>query len=327
MSFVVVRCRSCGAPLPIQPDNLLMICAHCGHTYPTEELDGLPIHVVPTVSEAAVRDAVITRMANDRQMKRVRIHITSASGVFVPFFVGRAHVKGGWNGYKMIRSGNSRRRDYRYGNLEQEGDFPVLGRKHAQEFGLRTLGRVLFDVPSVPMSTLDWQSTALSVLSIDRTGEQVDAVVKDDLIDLLGVRIREENRLDAITAFDMDVAVRDRFLLLVPLWTVTYRYRGGSYRVAVNGGSGTVIAATEPTFFLRRIWSLLLGLGGIGGAGTLVFIGVLALPFLSGEEDTLGFAGVLGACVLACMAVAWRTGRAFVASVQVERLGDAERWL
>lgn len=327
MSFVVLRCNNCGAGIEAQPDNLLTVCAHCGTLYPAEDLAGIPVHVVPSVDEAAIREAVIDRMATDRQMKNVRINIERATGVYVPLFISQASVQGHWKGYRNERRNKTTVKIRKEGEIDHTGDFPVLARKHAHEFGLQGLGRVVFDAEPVPIAQMKWESAALPVLSVDMTNDQVDAAVQDNLVDLIGERVKAADRLTAITAFEADVRITSRLLLLYPLWTVSYRYRGGSYRVAVGGGQPMVLSAMEPMFYAQRIFRLLFGIAAVGGSGGLFFAGVLLLPFLSDGDEAGGAVIAIGLGIMACAWSAWATAKKLVASVNVEHIGEDRGWL
>ncbi|MDG1479313.1 MAG: hypothetical protein P8R54_06960 [Myxococcota bacterium] len=326
MSFVMLRCRNCGSGVPAQPDNLLTICDHCGTLYPSTELAGIPVHIVPSIDEAAIRKAVIERMAVDKQMKNVRIDIESSSGVYVPMFVSRASVSGWWKGYRNERRNKQTVKIWKDGTIDSTGDFPVLARKHAHEFGLAGLGRVVLDAEPVPIGSVVWEDSALPVLSVDMTGEQVDDAVEDNLIDLIGERVKAGDGLTAITEFDTEVSIASRLLLLYPLWTVTYRYRGGSYRVAVGGGRGVVLSAMEPMFYLQRIMRLFVGIGAVGASGGLFYLGCLLLPMMT-DDDGAGVIIGIGAAVLACSWAAIATAGRLVASVNVENIGESQGWL
>ena len=323
MSFVMLRCRNCGSGIEAQPDNLLTVCAYCGTLYPSEEISSVPVHVVPSVDEAAVRKAVIDRMATDKQMKNVRIDIERAEGVYVPLFVSRVSVQGSWQGYQRKRQNKRTVKVWKDGHIDHSGDFPVLARKHAHEFGLQGLGRVVFDAEPVPIGTVEWEGSALPVLSVDMTNEQVDAAVEDNLIDLIGERVKSGERLHAITEFNTEVTMHSRLLLLYPLWTVSYRYRGGSYRVAVEGGQPRVLSAMEPMFYTQRIMRLIAGIMAVAGSGTLFYIGCLLLPVLSGDEESGGALLAIGAGILACGWAAWATAKRLVARVNVEHIGES----
>ncbi len=327
MSFVVLRCRNCGSGIPAQPDNLLTVCDHCGTLYPATELAGIPVHIVPTIDEAAVRRAVIDRMAEDAQMKNVHIDIAAASGVYVPLFISRAVVQGRWKGYRNERRNKTTVKIWKDGTLNSTGDFPVLARKHAHEFGLSGLGRVVLDAAPVPIASMVWERAALPVLSVDMTGPQVDAAVEDNLIDLIGARVKAGDRLTAITEFDTTVDLQSRLLLLYPLWTVTYRYRGGSYRVAVEGGRGLVLSAMEPMFYSQRIMRLIIGIAAVAASGGLFYGGCLLLPLIASDDDGFGVIVIIGAAVLACAWAAFATAGRLVASVNVEHIGEKQGWL
>ncbi|MEL6346687.1 MAG: hypothetical protein AAFV53_26475 [Myxococcota bacterium] len=315
MSFVVFSCRSCGAGIEVQPDNLLTICGHCGHIYPAQDIGDVPVHIVPSVDEATILQAVKDRMAADREMKHVSIQIERADGVYVPFYINRARVEGSWAGYLT----KDKRRVNRSGSIDHTGDFPVLGRKHAHEFGLTMLGKVLFAHRPVPFADVTWTSVAMPVLSVELGEGQVDQVVRDDLIDRLGDAVKSDNGLTAITDFVVEPTIESRFLLLFPLWTVLYRVQGGSYRVAVSGGGAEILAAMEPTFFRRRLWGLVLGIGATYGVGALVFITFLVLPAIDGE-DSAGALVALGGAIVVCMFFSWRTAKRLTESVNIEYL-------
>jgi hypothetical protein len=327
LAFVVFNCRNCGAGVGVQPDNLLTLCDRCGTIYPSKDLGDVPVHIVPSSDEGSVRRAVEQRMANDKQMRGVRITITQVSGRYVPLYIQRIRATGDWSGYLYKKSGKSRIKVKKNGNFSHEGDFPVFARHHAHEFGMAALGHILSDLSPVPFRDAEWASAALPVLSVDIDAEHADLVVKDDLVDHVGTRIKSENSLNAITAFEADIEIQDRFILLVPLWTAIYQYRGGSYRVAVCGSEKpTVLAAMEPVFMARRLWHFGMGMGGVVGTGVMGYLGILSLLFINsddGGEIILLF--VAGA--MFCFWLAWRTGRMLSASVNVEQLGRSEEVL
>jgi len=322
VAFVVFSCRGCGSGISVQPDNLLTVCTHCGTLYPSRELGDVPVHIVPSAPEDKIRAAVVARMRADKQMRGVRIHIDSASGTYVPLFVQRVSATGRWAGYRNEKRGKSTVRVDLDGDIRHDGDFPVFARQHAHEFGIAALGQILYALAPIPFRDVEWSSAAMPVLSVDIDEHHADMIVEDSLGDLLGERIKAAKQLDAFTAFTMDTVASNRFILLVPLWTVTYTWRGGSYRVAVSGAGKqpVVLAAMEPVFLARRLWHLALGLAGVLGAGALGYLSWIIL--LAGDSDDAGkLAAAIGAGILACIWLAWRTGGKLVSSVNVEQIG------
>ncbi len=322
MSFVVFSCRSCGAGVEAPPDNLLVVCSYCGDRYPSKELGSTPISLIPSARKDAVVDAVIERMSTDAQMKGRKIEIDSVEGVYVPIFITKTSLSGHWKGYKKVKQGKKTVKKWKEGALEHEGDYPVLGRKHAYEFGMASIGRVLYEQEPVSFDEVDWSEVGLPVLAVDIEESVVDLNIKDDLVDHLGTEVRTTRGLTAITVFEPDVKLYDRCIVLFPFWTVIYRYQGGSYRVAVSGGDLQILSAMEPVFMNSRIWTWCKGVGGIVGAGLLCN---LAIPLLHADSDDLGqillliFAGISF-----CSYMAWSTAAKMTASVQIESIGKEE---
>ena len=187
---------------------------------------------------------------------------------------------------------------------------------------MSSIGHTLFDQIPSSFDDIDWQVVGLPVLAVDIEESVVDLIIKDDLIDNIGVNITKSKRLTAITNFEADIKLHNRCIVLFPFWTVIYRYQGGRYRVAVSGADCTVLAAMEPVFMNSRVWNWCKGVGAIIGAGLLCDI---AVPLIYSDSDDIGevlvaiFAGI---CF--CAYVAWTTAARMTASIQVERIGEKE---
>jgi len=322
MTFLSHPCRNCGANLDVQPDNLLTICPFCGDVHPARDISDVPVHIVPSRTEQEVLEALHQRMAADKDMRGRQYTVQSAKGVYVPLYVNYVRVNGSWQGYETKRSNNSTTKVHKSGQIDHGGDFPVVARKHAYELGLAQLGPVVTSCQPTPFRTVDWKNASLPVLAVDIDETEVDAIVADDLIDLLGKRIRNANSLDAITHFDAVPQVTSRFILLYPLWTVIYLYEGGSYRVALEGGTPSVMVAMEPVFRGQRVKRFLATLGFTALAGVVWYIAWWVLLAADGDdagEAVLALFVALAGCVL----MAWRSAGKMLASVNVEGIEEA----
>ena len=265
MAFVTFECRSCGAGVESPPDNLLVVCAHCGDRYPSKEMGDIPISLIPSRSKQDIIDAVCERMANDKQMTGKQITIESAEGVYVPIFITKAHISGDWKGYYKAKRNNSNVTVWEEGQVSERMDFPILGRTHAYEFGMEIIHRVLFQQKTVDFDDIDWALVALPVLPVDVDESTVDLKVQDQLINTVGNTV--QTGLHALTKFDVEVVQENRCIVLFPFWTVQYEYRGGHYRVAVSGGDTQVLAAMEPVFLASRIGAWMTGVSALVVAG------------------------------------------------------------
>jgi len=267
MSFLSVNCKKCGSPLNISPDSLLNICEYCGYAYSSSEIKDIPIYITPSLSKDEIIKSFNSRMANDSNMRNKHCEIVEVKGVYVPLYITNISAYGNWKGTRTEGSGKYRRTVTLTGNIDLYCDFPIIARKYAHEFGLPQIGDFIFRAPFNNFEKIEWQNISLPVLSVDIREEDSELITKDDFVDELGDQIKGNNRLDKFDFFNCKVAALKKNILLFPLWTVVYRYEGGTYRVAVEGGSGNVISAMEPMFNSQRAmyFAGALGLGAVAG--------------------------------------------------------------
>ena len=319
MAFVTFECRSCGAGVQSPPDNLLVVCAHCGDRYPSKEMGDIPIALIPSRSKQAIVDAVHDRMAKDKQMAGKQITIESAEGVYVPIFLTKAHISGDWKGYYKKKRDNSTVTVWEEGQVSEQMDFPILGRAHAYEFGMEIIHRVLFQQETVDFGTIDWASVALPVLPVDVDESTVELKVQDQLINTVGEKVR--TGLNALTKFDVEVVQENRCIVLFPFWSVQYEYQGGHYRVAVSGGDGQVLAAMEPVFLGTRIGAWMTGVSALVVAGLACNGIYMVFGTMKGIDGGDIFVTII---VVICALITWFTADRLTASVHIDLLPDED---
>lgn len=322
MAFVTFECRGCGAGVQSPPDNLLVVCAHCGDRYPSRELKDSSVAMIPSMKESEIRRAVEKRMENDEQMKSKDIQMGSAEGIYVPIFVQSITTTIKWDGYKHVNQNNTRVKEFLAGQKEYQIDYPILGRKHAHEFGMECIGFVLPKQKYTSFDDIDWKTVHLPLLAVDVDKSLLTTKVQAQLTNHLGLAIQREAKLSALTSFDVDIQSDSCTVVFFPFWTVKYLYRGSEYRVAVSGGDGRVLGAIEPIVLSDRIGFWCKSIFGIVLAGVFTsFIGpVLAL------EQPKGFVLVLliFVAVSLCAYFAWEMLHQIQANQRVERMGHFE---
>ena len=316
MSFLSIKCKNCGAPMEVSPDSLLNICKYCGTIYPANTIKDIPVYITPSLSKNEIINSFNRRMQKDRDMKHKVYEIVEVKGTYVPLYITNVTAKGQWKGYKWEGSGKNRRRVWKSGNIDINGDFPTVARKYAYEFGLPYIGDHLYNVEMKNFDEVDWKAISLPVMSIDIAEDEAEYMIKDDFVDEIGEGIKRKYSLDAFTNFECHTTIHGRFILLFPLWTVIYKYKGGSYRVALEGYKGEVILAMEPMFAKNRIAN---------------FIGAFSLGLLSGVIWKIGimFADnsrnggkiLIGAIigVIVIIGFAFKLSRKMLRSVRIER--------
>ncbi len=317
MDFLSIKCKTCGAPMEVSPDSMLNICKYCGTVYPAKAIENIPIYIASSISKNEIINSFNRRMSSDRDMKGKDYNIVEVKGTYVPLYISHVSATGRWEGYKWEGSGKNRRKVRKSGKIDIDGHFPTVARKYAYEFGLPYIGNHIYDSEIKKFDEVDWNSVSLPVMSIDIDEEDAEDIIKDDFVDEIGEKIKSKYSLDAFTHFECHVDIHDRFILLYPLWTVVYKFKGGTYRVALEGSKGRVILAMEPMFTKHRIVRFLgaLGLGILSGI-------VWHLGWsLASDSDSGGGKILLGTVVLLViiLGTAFKLSRSMLKSVRIER--------
>ncbi len=121
-----------------------------------------------------------------------------------------------------------------------------------------------------------------------------------------------------------------------PHWIDVGRYRGGSYRVAVEGGYPSVLAAMEPVFLGQRFGRFLATIWLTVVTGLIWYVSWWFLFVVPHDGDDVGKLGMVAiVAIIAAMVGAWFMAGKMVASVNVEGIPDAQmaklnalwRWL
>ena len=316
MSFLSIKCKNCGAPMEVSPDSLLNICNYCGTIYPAKNIEDIPIYITPSLSKNEIINSFNRRMQKDRDMRNKIYEIAEVKSTYVPLYITTVSAIGRWKGYRWEGTGKNRRKVWKSGDINIHGDFPTVARKYAYEFGLPHIGDHIYDIEMKSFDQIDWKEISLPVMSIDISEEEAQHIIKDDFVDEIGENIKRRYSLSAFTNFECHVTIHDRFILLFPLWTVIYKYKGGSYRISIEGHRGKVVLAMEPMFTRHRILNFIgtLTLGVL--SGTIWKIGII---FARNSRDSgkILLGTMIG--VITVIVIAFKLSRKILSSVRIER--------
>ncbi len=316
MQFLSLKCSNCNAPIDISPDSLLNVCEYCGETYLAKDIENTPIYIVPTISKNQVINAFKNRMEHDRDMRGKHYDIVEVSGVYVPFYVSSVEAKGEWEGYRYEQRGKRRVRVHLEGKIDIKGDFPVLARKYAHEFGLAYIGPHLFKHKFLKFKDINWKDISLPVMSVDITENTAEEMVKDEFLDELAEKIKKNRGVEKFTKFSCSLVMGNKRIILYPLWTVLYRFKGGSYRSSIEGAKGQVIATMEPVFTRHRILYFLgaILLGSLSGV-----IWKLGVFFAEGVRNGYKALFAAGVGIVIVLGIAYKLAKNISKSVRIER--------
>ena len=304
------KCERCGAPLEVTPETIVAVCPYCGFpNHITGKLRTEEMFLVPSLNKNQIAEAFWRNVERDFDLRRIRdsIQVVDIEGHYAPYWVGEVHVEGDVD-YTVREEecetytdsqGETETRchtvekhyhDRVYETLELIGS----ARRQVESFGVddvirhysktRPSGTRLLDVKED-----QWERLKLEILNTEMDEEQAKLMMKEDAIDV--IRNRYSSKADRIDRFDVKAdEPRNVRLLLLPMWTVYYRFENSIYHSVFAGWDGKRVASTEPMSTLRRaeyLGGVVLGalIGAFGtayGAATGSFV-IALFPLIAGS--------------------------------------------
>jgi len=237
-----ISCSHCGAPISFQPGEIIATCKYCGYTVVIEtgkafvfDHSMLSNAFDQTTIEEPIRNWMRGGFLKPRDLAR-KAKITDKSLVYTPFWVVTVEAETTYKGIfeRMAPA------VVKEGSIRKEYDWLVLARK-ATEFPIRE-----YDVPlegKVPFDFRKIESFAKTLNSeIDRDEAVTEA--KQEIEE--HHRFLAQQDVDRIIEMKTDFAEQEAVYLHAPVWFITYDYSGKTYRIWVDGATGTVIKGDIP---------------------------------------------------------------------------------
>ncbi|GAB6101893.1 hypothetical protein JCM16138_11160 [Thermococcus atlanticus] len=312
------KCERCGAPLDVSPETIVAVCPYCGFpNHISGSISTENIFIAPSLGKDEVYRAFMHRVERDVDLRSLRddIQVVEIEGRYVPYWEGRVYLKGE---VKYMRretechtvtdsQGNTREECHtveRHYHEFIDRNLHLMGsaRRQVTDFGINDIIKhYKKKFPELkPLKELDedeWQRIKLEILNTEMDERQARMLMKEDAVDV--VREEYKAKSDRIEYFRcMPGEPEDVKLVLLPVWTVYYRYGNSIFKVAFSGWDGKDVAATEPMTALRRamyVGGIILGIviGGIGAGA--ISSGAAIIPLVAGA----GIAYYSGSKVLA----------------------------
>ena len=237
-----VHCPNCGAPLELQPGEVVITCSFCGAA--SNMAGG---------SQFFLKHSLIpSNYDREKAMQLVRAWMSggflkpddmgSASKVdsmelsFLPFYVMHIKASTDYEGVFTRTGGNIPRK----GRLEKEYYWKVLGRRAsafpAKEYDIPLKGKVNFDLSHIPKDGryLNAEMDEGEAASTMRTEVEVHHKF------LLGEEI------DVIQRMETSIEELDTEFVHAPVWFVKYTYHCRAYDMTIDGCTGKTIKADIP---------------------------------------------------------------------------------
>ncbi len=236
-----VSCKGCGAPLKLQPGEVIITCEYCGTSFnqATDKAFILDHSIVPnSLDEKALKDIVRAWMRGGTKPPTLAkgAKFDSIQLSYIPFFVIDIKTTTKYRG-GMTRTGGWVARE---GTMEKEYFWKVLARRAStfptREYDIPISAKEPFDLSKVP--------EGCKFLNSEMDDDEAVTTAKQGIEDNTRFILSQEiDSVDEIsTTFDVD----EIEFLHAPVWEVRYTFKGKPYDVLVDGGTRTVIRGDVP---------------------------------------------------------------------------------
>lgn len=322
MEALAFKCERCGAPLEVSPETIVAVCPYCGFpNHVSGNIKTDEIHIIPSLDKNAIAQAFWKNVESDFDLKRIKdeIEIVGIEGHYAPYWSGLVHVYGTVRYMRREEEchtdskGNTRCRTVERHYTERvDENMRLLGsaRRQVKSFGVDDLithysktwpkGKRLLDLEEG-----EWERIKLEILNTEMDERQAKLIMREDAIDV--IRNRFLAKSDRIELFDIHADEPENVrLILLPMWTVYYRYGNSIFQTVFAGWDGKRVAATEPMNVLRQAQYL-------AGAGVGMAIASFGAAFFSGSPVFAILAIVGGS------AVSWLAGSKVLEGQRIER--------
>ena len=244
MSQIVseIRCNNCGAPLNIQPGELLSTCRYCGYTMVVgaDAAFQLEHSLITNNNDQAkvtdvLQDWMRTGFMKPGDLAR-KSKITLLELRYLPFWVIRLKASSNYEGILERMAPATPRK----GTIENTYDWVVLGRRGTafptRDYQIPVAGKIPFDYAKIE----SYAKFLNSELSSDEAVKQA----KDEVDDRQRFLARQD--ADKITSLTTDFEVEKPTYVHAPLWFGQYEYKERSYNAIIDGSTGEVLRADIP---------------------------------------------------------------------------------
>jgi len=165
-----------------------------------------------------------------------RSKITENTLRYIPFWIIPLSVTTSFEGL-LERTGHVREKE---GNLSKSYDWVILGRRSSdfptREYDVPLAGKIPFDFRRI--------ESYAEVLNSELSQSEAVALARHQVMYHHEYLAKQD--VDRIVDIDHEIEVEDPTFLHAPIWFFTYNYRGGGYRVFLDGVTGSIVKGDIP---------------------------------------------------------------------------------
>ena len=237
-----INCSHCGAPLPVQPGEILVTCNYCGFTSVIETGKAFEFEhslIMNTVQADSAFAKVQNWMGNSFMAPKdfaKKSSLARQDLMYLPFWVvsGEASTQ-----YKGIfeRIAPAVEKD---GEITNHYDWLVLARRKSdfptRAYHISLSGKIPFEAAKIDKGA--------KVLNSEIEADEAVQQAKSEIQNLHEYLAKE--KVDRVINLETNLDVKGTYYLHAPVWFITYQYRNSQYQVLLDGASGDVIKGDVP---------------------------------------------------------------------------------
>ena len=238
-----INCSHCGAPLPVQPGEILATCNYCGFTSVIETGRAFEFEhslLLNTVQPAQAFDVIRSWMSSSFIAPRdlgKKSTLLEQGLVYLPFWVVSADAKTHYKGvFERISPAIEKE-----GDIANRYDWLVLARRQSdfptRAYHLSLSGKIPFEATKIERGA----KVLNSEMGSDEAVQQARGEIQN-----LHEYLAKDN-VDRIADIKTELEVSGTLYLHAPVWFITYSYRNSRYQVFLDGASGEVIKGDLPS--------------------------------------------------------------------------------
>jgi hypothetical protein len=238
-----INCSHCGAPLPVQPGEILVTCRYCGFTSVIETGKAFEFEhslILNSVTAEQVPGKLQDWMRNSFMAPKgaaSKSTITEQTLQYLPFWVVSAEATTHYKGvFERIPPPTENQ-----GDIADHYDWLVLARRSAdfptRSYHLALSGKVPFEATKIDRGA--------KVLNSEMESNEAVEQAKAEIQNLH--QYLSKDRVDRIIEINTELDVSGTFYLHSPVWFLTYSYKKEHYHVLLDGASGEVIKGDLPS--------------------------------------------------------------------------------
>jgi len=237
-----INCSHCGAPLPVQPGEILVTCNYCGFTSVIETGKAFEFEhslimntVQPDQVFARVRDWMGNSFMAPKDFTK-KSSLQEQNLVYLPFWVVSGEASTEYKGmFERISPAVEKN-----GEITNRYDWLVLARKQTnfptRSYHISLSGKIPFEAMKIDKGA--------KVLNSEVESDEAVQQAKNEIENLHEYLAKE--KVDRVIDIKTTVDVKGTYYLHSPVWFITYEYKNSRYQVLFDGASGDVIQGDVP---------------------------------------------------------------------------------